>query len=284
MLAMWLILSLAAVLVFTTVNLLMRVLAVKSEHPRTFSVIFNSWGALFAILFFVAELPTITFPKSLPTNHLLLIFLAVVSYGLYERTHFSARKHLDASTIAILFRLATLIAFIGSLLFFKERISVWQLFGAASLLSSAALVIHKNPHLRLHRPLFIALFSAVALGVAWMLDKPGSQGLPASLYSFIIWVAPLGIIALPSLSFKQLRREAIIGGWKIALLAFLNVFGYFIYLKALSLENAARIIPITSSTGTLTVLAGIFILNEKTFIKKKILAGALMFIGILLLK
>ncbi len=123
----------------------------------------------------------------------------------------------------------------------------------------------------------------LSLGIAWMLDKPGSQGLPASLYSFIVWVAPLGVIALPSLSFKQLRREAIIGGWKVALLAFLNVFGYFIYLKALALENAAKIIPITSSSATLIVLAGIFLLKERTFMTRKILAGVLMFFGILLL-
>lgn len=281
---MWLILSLSAVLIFTAVNLLMRVLAVKSEHPRTFSFVFNSWGALFAILLFIAELPTITFPTSLTNSHILLILLAVVSYGLYERSHFSARKHIDASTITILFRLAPLIAFVGSLVFFKERVSAWQLLGTVSLLSSAVIIIHKNPHLKMHRPLLIALFSALMLGIAWMLDKPGSQGLPASLYSFIVWVAPLGIIALPSLSLKQLRREAIIGGWKVALLAFLNVFGYFIYLKALSLEGAAKIIPITSSAGTLTVLAGIFILNEKTFMTRKILAGVLMFIGILLLR
>ena len=117
-----------------------------------------------------------------------------------------------------------------------------------------------------------------------MLDKPGSEGLPASLYSFIVWVAPLGIIALPSISLKQLRREAVIGGWKVALLAFLNVFGYFIYLKAMALESAAKIIPITSSVGTLTVIAGIFILKETTYTKRKLVAGVLMFIGILLLK
>lgn len=284
MVVMWLILSLASVLIFTAVNLLMRVLAVKSENPRIFSFVFNSWGALFAILLFITEIPTITIPKSLPINHLILILFAIVSYGLYERTHFSARKYMDSSTITILFRLAPMVAFIGSLIFFKESITLRQFVGAALLLSSALLVIHKNPHLKMHRPLLIALFSALMLGIAWMLDKPGSQGLPASLYSFIVWVAPLGIIALPSLSIKHLRREAIIGGWKVALLAFLNVLGYFVYLKALSLEDASKIIPITSSAGTLTVIAGIIILKEKTNINKKLIAGVLMLIGILLLR
>ncbi len=281
---MWLILSLASVVIFTAVDLLMRVLAVKSEQPRTFSFIFNSWGALFAILLFIGELPSLSLPTSLPTSHLLLILIAIISYGLYERTHFSARKHIDASTITILFRLAPVVAFTGSLVFFGEHISGQQLLGAALLLSSTALVIHKNPHLRLHRPLLIALFSAFALGIGWMLDKPGSQGIPASLYSFIMWVGPLAMIALPSLSLTQLRREARIGGWKVALLAFLNVFGYFIYLKALTLESATKIIPITSSSSTLTVVAGIIILKENTNVTRKIIAGVLMFIGILLLR
>lgn len=281
---MWLFLSLLSVFMFTGVDLLLRVLAVKTEHPRSTSFVFNSWGALFAILLLLAELPTLTFPTSLSANHLAIILLTTLGYGLYERSHFSARKHIDASTMAILMRLAPLIALLGSLFFFNERISPRQAMGAVFLISSAAIIVHKNPHFQLGRPLLIALFSAFTLGIAFMLDKPGSQGFSASLYSFIMWTVPLVVIAFPSLSIAKLQREAKIGGWKIALVAFLNVSGYFIYLKALAIQSAAKVIPIVSTSDTLTVIAGIVFLKETTFMTRKLIVGALMFIGILLLR
>lgn len=53
MIPMWLVLSLAAALIFTALNLLTRILAVKSDHPRAFSFVYNSWGVLFAALAYV---------------------------------------------------------------------------------------------------------------------------------------------------------------------------------------------------------------------------------------
>src|SRR3989344_4885619 len=59
---LWFWLSIASVILFTAVNLLMRVLAVKSEDPRTFSVVFNAWGGLFALILFLPQLPHTAFP------------------------------------------------------------------------------------------------------------------------------------------------------------------------------------------------------------------------------
>lgn len=284
MVAMWLILSIAAVLMFTAVNLLMRIMAIKSIQPRTFSFIFNCWSALFAVIILFIERPSFAKINHVPAVQILLIAAAALFYGLYERTHFLARKHIDASTTAIIFRLSPVIAFIGSLIILKESIELPKLMGAAFLLGSSLLVVHKNPQLKAHRALWIALFSASALGLAWMIDKPASVGIPASFYSVILWTLPLLIIAFPSLSIHQLAKELKIGGWKIALTAFLNVFGFVLYLKALALADASQVILIAQSSATLVVLGGIIFLKERSHLGRKLIAGALMLIGILLLR
>lgn len=281
---MWLTLSLLSALTFTVLNLLTRILAVKSTHPRVFSFVYNCFGALFTFLVFLMEGKGVSLFQTLPVRQVAYLSLAAFFYALFERFQFIARKHIESSTLVIVFRLTTVTAFLGSLVFFKESATLSKIVGATLLIGSSLIVIHKNPQFKNLRALGVAVFCAVALGLAWMLDKPASSGLSASFYSALMWAIPLPFIALPTLTIPQVKTELRIGWWKIALAAFLNVLGFVLYLKALSLAEASRVIPIVSSSATLVVLGGIIFLNERSHIAKKLIAGALMFIGILLLK
>ncbi|MEK7544113.1 MAG: DMT family transporter [Patescibacteria group bacterium] len=281
---MWLVLSIIAALMFTAQNLLMRVLAVKSVHPRTFSFVFNGWGTFFATILLLIERPSLAGLPQFSWIQVLLIIGATLGYGFYERTHFLARKELDASTTAILFRLTPVITFVGAMLFLHESFTITKLVGATILIGASLVVVHKNPKLQASRAVWIAVFAAVMLGLAGVFDKPASQGIPANLYSVALWGLSLIIVAFPTISLSQLKTEFIIGGWKVALTALLNVIGFVFYVQALSLADASLVAPVTSSSGTLTVLAGIFILKEKSFVKRKILAGILMVIGVIMLR
>lgn len=281
---MWLILSIAAALAYTSVDLLMRLLAVKSDSPRTFSFVYNCWGALFALIIFLLERSTLPDIRLIPWYQFIFIGITAILYGLFERFQFIARKGIDASTLVIIFRLTPVIAFAGSLLFFKESLELYKLLGSILLIGSSVVIIHKNPQFRANPALLIALFCAAFLGFAWMLDKPASMEIPASLYSAVMWALPLAFIAFPTIPIKQIVKEFSLGGWKVALTAFLNVLGFVFYLKAFVTADASRVIPIVSSSATLVVLGGIFLLHERTYLKRKLLAGILMLIGILLLR
>lgn len=282
---MWLLLSLLAALIFAALNLLTRILAVKSTHPRAFSFVYNGWGVLFAIIVYLLEGAGIPNLFKLPAHQFVYLSLAALFYALFERSQFIARKHIESSTLAVVFRLTTVTAFLGSLIVFKESASLSKIVGTTLLIGSSLIVIHKNPHIKNVRALGVAVFCAVALGLAWMTDKQASVGLSASFYSALMWAIPLPFIALPTLTVSQIKIEMRIGWWKIALAAFLNVLGFVLYIKALSLAEASRVIPIvSSSSATLSVFGGIFLLNEKTYMTRKLIAGILMFLGILLLK
>lgn len=52
---LWFLLAIASALIFAAQELLMRVLAIRTGSPRIFAVLFNLWGALFAVILFLFE-------------------------------------------------------------------------------------------------------------------------------------------------------------------------------------------------------------------------------------
>ena len=106
----WFALALSSVMFFTTLNLLQRVLAVKSRDPRAMSLVFNFIAAILAILIFFVTGSHKNF--SLPTGYSAWIVLAVacLMYGLFERGRFYAAKYLDASTLIIVLNISVVVA------------------------------------------------------------------------------------------------------------------------------------------------------------------------------
>lgn len=279
----WLVFATGAILFFAAQDIMMRVLAIKSDHSRIFSFVFNIWGAFFALIAFILQGGSFTQLVVVPPSTIWLIGLAVLLYGLYERVQFIARKGIDASSLTVIYQLSPVIGFLGALLFLNEQPTPLKLVGATLTIGSSLLLVYKNPKLRINRPVIYAFVCAILLGLASVVDKPASAELPSTLYSFLIWVLPLGVIAFPRIDKKQFLKEFRIGGWKVALTALLNVLGFMCFIQALTLTDATRVIPIIYTSSIFTVLGGIFLLGERDHISRKILAAVIALIGIALL-
>ena len=88
---MWLILSSQRFSCLPHKNILMRVLAVKSDHPRTFSFIFNLWGTLFALLIFAIERPSMISITQISWLQILLIGGLLLDTGSMNELIFSEK-------------------------------------------------------------------------------------------------------------------------------------------------------------------------------------------------
>lgn len=280
---LWLWLTLASLAAFSSLNLLMRLLAVKSVNPRAFAFVYNAWGAIFSLIFFFLESVVQPVNTTLSPKSLVLLVLVIVLYGLYERLHFAVRKHVEVSTLATIFRLSSAIAFLGSLIFLQEVVTIPKLVGASLVIGASLWVIQNNSQVRLTRPVLLSFVCATLLGLAWMLDKPASYGISASLYSVLVWGLVLPVIAYPRLSLKDIMREMKIAKWNVVITTFLNAFGYVLMIKAYTLAEASRVIPIISASAVFSVLGGILILGEREHLGRKIMASILAFVGIILL-
>lgn len=261
----------------------MRVLGIKSGNARIFSLVFNIWGAFFALIGFILQSGSFAQLADVKPSTFALLMLAVLFYGLYERIQFVARKGIDASSLTIIYQLSPVVGFFGALLFLGEQFSIIKLAGAALTIGSSLLLVYKNPTLRINRPVIYAFICAILLGVASVVDKPASAQLSSTIYTFLIWVLPLIIIAFPKVEKRQFLKEFQIGGWKVALTALLNVLGFICFIQAITLTDASRVIPIIYTSSIFTVLGGIFFLGERDHIGRKILAAIVACTGIALL-
>lgn len=124
----------------------------------------------------------------------------------------------------------------------------------------------------------------IAIGLARTVDKVVTNALPAEIYNVILWIAPVIVIYFPKIPLSNIKKELKIGVWKIALTAFTNVLTLYYLLKAFELAEVSRIVMITSTGTILVIIAGIFLLNEKSRLKQKIIAGIIAVFGVLLIR
>lgn len=120
----------------------MRVLAIKSKDPRAFSFNFNIIAAIIASLLFIPQVIGQNYEISI--NLFLLIGLASLLYGIFERTQFFARKYIEASTFSILSRLSPIVTFITSIVLLSESFTLKKLAGATLIIGANLLLTYKR--------------------------------------------------------------------------------------------------------------------------------------------
>ena len=281
---MWLLFAVGSALIFASQELLMRILSIKTGNPRVFSLIFNMWGAAFALIIFMLRGGSFSTLKNLSLAQYALIAAAVLAYGIYERFQFVARRGMDAGSFTVIMRLQTVIGFIGAIVLLQEPLTISKVTGVSLIIAASILIILRNKKITLSSSLGYALLCSLAIGSTGFIDKPASAQLPPSLYSFITWTLSLVIIAFPGVSKKEIVKEFHIGGWKVVIAALLNVIGFIFYLLAVSRAEASRVNPIVATGSILTVLGGILLLKERDHLWRKLVAGLIAFVGVYLLK
>lgn len=281
---MWFYYAATAVMLFTTLNLLQRVLAVKSEDERSLAILFNTFAASLAIIIFFITGSYAHFRLPSTPWAYISVLIASFFYGMFERGRFYAAKQLDASIFSTILNVSVVVAFIGALFLYSETLTIQKIIGAAAIFTALFLVTYnKSKSKNSLKNIVFGVLISTSLGLGWMLDKKGTEYFNADTYSFILWTVPLVFIYLPKVELKKIKREFQLSSWRIVLLSFINVVGYLLQLKALALQEATRVIPIIQTTTLFVILLGIVILHERDHIYKKIIAGIIAVAGVYLL-
>ncbi|PIP53258.1 hypothetical protein COX08_01970 [Candidatus Beckwithbacteria bacterium CG23_combo_of_CG06-09_8_20_14_all_34_8] len=278
----WIGFSLLSVFCFTILGLLQRILAVESKNPRATAVVFNATAALIALVIFIltSDVNKIT----LPTEKVAWISmgLAVFCYGLFERGRFYAAKLLEASVLTTVFNITLLITLIGSFILYSETLTVNKIFGGALILIALFTVSYSkgNKQKISIQGIIISISISIVLGFAQVLDKRGALYFSPETYSILVWVLPMLVIIFPSIKISDLKKELVRAKWRVIVIAAANVLGYLFTLKALTLTEVTRAIPLMQTSTLFTVLAGIVILKERDNLVRKIIAGGLALVGV----
>jgi drug/metabolite transporter (DMT)-like permease len=280
----WFYWALATALVSVAYNLMGRVVAVKSKDARVFSVLFGAIASVGAFLFFLIE--PFKF-KDISISIIVLTVLSSILMAVFERLQFYVRKEIDASTLSIIFRLIPAVSVMASILFLRESVTLAKIAAVILIIGGNLLVVvaRGKGKINFDKATITAIIAAVALGLAWTVDKKASTGYTASLYSLIAWVLPTIINLLsPPIPKEKFKIEWKSGGKGIVVLAMINVLVYYLQIKTITLTESSKAVPVMSMSTILVVLFGIIFLKEKDHIRAKILASILVVAGVIVMK
>ena len=279
----WFYLSIGAALSFASLGLLSRVVSLKSKNPRLLSVIFNLSATLmsFGVFFASGAYRKIALPTG--WSPWLFLSLTILSYGLYERLRFYMTKSLEASHLTIISNTSLVVAVIISFILYSEPLTSSKISGFLLILFSLVLVSIDGTRKINWRGVFLAILGNCLLGIGWALDKKGMFYFNLETYNLMAWSLPLIVLYFPYIKLSDLKNEIKVASWKVIVLAFLNVFGYLMNLKALSLAEATKVIPVVQTSTIFTVIFGLIFLKERKHVLRKIIAAAIAVFGVYLL-
>jgi len=280
----WLYYSLGTAIGYTCLNLLSRTVSVKSKNPRALSIAFNIVSIFLAIILFLITGSYKNFSLPIEREAWIYFLIAAFFYGTYEKLRFYASKYLDASVYSIIGNITIVMAFIFSLFLYKEVLTLSKSIGFILILLAIFLVSEKKKSKILAKGLFYGIATSVCIGIAMSLDKKGATFFSPNVYNLLAWMGPFIVLWFPGIRITEIKQQFQKFSWKIVLLSFFNFIAYFFGLKAFVLAEATQVIPIMQLSTIMTVIAGIFLLNEKSNLLKKIIAGVIAVAGVFLLR
>jgi len=281
----WFILSLSATFLFSTYGILSKILSLKSKYPNAFSVIYYFIAGLISLSFIFFQ-PGRIIKSPIPNNIIILTILNFVIWGIFGKVEFLSRKKVEASILPVIVKIAPIVTFLISSIFFKENITQEKIIALLLIIIANILVLFNKLKTDFNKNIIYALILGVSLGVGWSIDSivSGSFALPFYI-AYTFFASSISNLTLP-----PIKKSIIINEFKytkltlLIILASINALGYFLMVKAYSYGEASKIAMIISTSDVITIIFAIIILKERSNILKKVIAGIMITIAALLLK
>ena len=259
-----------------------KVITNKMQNAGAITILIQIISSIFCI--FIIPLFQIKFPTDYKVY--IFLFLAIVFYTLNDRLGTTARSGIEVSTYSILKQLSTVFMIVASLLFFKEKFILNKIIGALLIVFSNILVFYKKNNFKFNKYLILGILANISLAIALFLDINYSNQFNLAFYVLLTFFIPSILIFI----FEKIKVKEIILEYKNS-----NIFSIFLTsiswtimmitkLKAYQLGNVGLVAPISSLTVILNIIVSYFLFKEKNNLFRKIIAGILIIIGIILIK
>jgi len=268
--------SIVALVMFVLYDTAGRTFASRSENPRVFATIFNLVAAVIAplLLLFDSSLPT-----GIDGKVIGLTIVGLLIWALWGRFEYFARKHTEASTFTIMIKLAPVINFFLALIVLDEQATFSKFVGIGLIIIANFLLFVGNERRSVvsDKGLKYMILVALLISMGWLFDAINVKSWGVAAFATMSFLAPALLSGLiPLVKKEELHREiSLTPIWEIGVLAALNVFGYGAMLKALTLGEASKVMPIVTSTSPFVVLLGVWLLKERKHLGRKAIAAGL---------
>lgn len=216
----------------------------------------------------------------------LFLFLSIIFYTINDRLGTTARRGLESSTYIILKQMSTVFMIFMGVVFYREPFIFKKIIGSFLIILSNIIVFYKKENFKFNRYLLYGVLANVSLALALFLDVNNSSKFNLSFYVLLTFLIPLMLIFI----FERIKIKDVIKEYKVSNKYALVITGIgwalmmITKLKSYELGSVSVVASLTSLTVILNIIVSYFFLNERRNILKKIIAGILIIIGIILIK
>ncbi len=228
------------------------------------------------------------FEMKLPSDSKVYIFLglSIIFYAITDRVNTTVRSGIEASTFSMLKQLSTTFMIFAGLIFLKEEFILTKFIGAMLIIFSNIFLFFKKGNFKLDRYITLGILSNTTFTIALFLDVNISDHFNLPFYVAMTLGIPAILIAL----FEKIRISDLQKEWKngnkkaIIVTGITWSFSILSQLRAYQLGNVTVVAPLCALTVILNVIIGYLFFHEKDNLFKKLIAGLLIIISIILIK
>jgi drug/metabolite transporter (DMT)-like permease len=211
-----------------------------------------------------------------------LLLLACVFYALNNRLQTTARKHLHVSSFAIINQLNTVFIIIISLIINSNINAGHKIAGASLILLGNILMLWKSGKIEINKYVIIAVISALCASTAVTIGIWISKYFNLPFYIFLTFIIPAVLITLKEKVAAASIKEELTSASKIYyyLTGILWTLAIFFSLRTFQYGNVETVAPLQATSVFLNVLVAYVLLKERGEIIRKLLASALVGLGV----
>lgn len=259
-----------------------KIITKKNINDGSLTILVQFFSVVTCIFF----LPFFDF--KLPSDYKVyfFLFLSIIFYTINQRLGTTSRKGLETSSYIILKQLSTVFMICISIFFLKEPIILNKIIGSILIIISNVIMFLKKQTLKINKYFILGILSNISLTLALFLDVNYSNEFNLSFYILLTFLIPMTLIIV----FERIKFKNIIEEYKNSNKIFLLFTGFcwvimmITKLKAYEFGKISIVAPISSLSVILNVFVSYFFLEEKNDLWRKIIAGILILIGIVLIK
>lgn len=282
----WQTLILISVLLSSVATILQRIILAKdSSNPKAYSIIFQLiTGVMIGSFGYLTTDMSYSGIKNLWPN----LAIMTVLYGYGNLFIFKALKALPASEFSILFASRVLFTILASSLLLAERLSPQQFLGAILIFLGVILVnIKKQSQFKWNLNQTLGLLAAACFGLANTNDRFILT--TVDLYPFLLIAFILPALMITALDLKIIKTFSMFFQpkifSKIAIMSIIYGLGAITFFTSLKIApTSSQVVSINLTSIIVTVLLAIILLKETDNLPVKLLATALSFAGLIMLK
>lgn len=280
----WQLLVLISVLSASVATVLQRVLLRENDNATmtyaiTFQILTGLLIAVYAVIRgFDLQLSTLPLPN-------LIAMIALYTIG--TTLLFKALNLIEASEFSILFTARTLWSVVAAYILLQETFSIIQIWGVVLVVTATIIATWSKTRIRFGKGEILASLAALTFGVAFVNDAfilSGGADVPSYLTLGFLGPGVILVILNPSAA-ANIRK--FVKGPKFKIMFLLStlyaISAITVFLAFQIGNNAAQIASLNQVQTVLVVIIGIFLLGERKGLLKKIIAGILSFVGVVML-